>query len=76
MASALETTSKKAGLKISIKKIDLLSNQKNINDFAINGQKIIMVGEFAYLGQILAFEDRQDKETEAGSHKHGRIFGL
>ncbi len=66
MALDLVETSEKVGLKINNKKTVLLSKtvEKSNADFeiVIKEEKIQKVEEVTYLGQIIAFQDRLDKE--------------
>ncbi len=65
MALDLVETSEKAGLKINIKKTVLSQAMEKSNtksEVVIKGKKIQKVEEVTYLGQIIAFQDRLDKE--------------
>ncbi len=61
MAQELIIKCKEAGLSINSKKTKILGkgNQQNIT---VGGEKIEVVREVEYLGQIISFENRMDRE--------------
>ena len=59
----LENKGRQVGLTINTSKTKVLTNDLE-HDLFINGEKIEYVQEFQYLGQIISFENRQDKEIE------------
>ena len=61
MIDELNEKGEEVGLKINIEKTKVMTNGLE-NSIAIDGHDVDYVTEFAYLGQLISFEDRQDKE--------------
>lgn len=61
MLQELESACRVAGLKMNVEKSKLMSN--GIRErIVLNNQEIEYVDEYIYLGQLIAIENRQDKE--------------
>ena len=52
------------GLTMNLSKTKIMSNIKNQNTVELNGVKIEAVKEYRYLGQMLSFENKIEKELK------------
>ena len=66
MIKDLETEGKRGGLELNYKKSKILSNKnnKNVKSIKIIEQEMDIVEETIYLGQLITFEDKTEKEVE------------
>ena len=74
MALELENTSSKAGLIINAKKTVLISNAQGKCSLNLNGEIVPLSEETTYLGQIVSFHDRLDKEISSRIAKAWKGF--
>lgn len=62
MVEDLRRESKEMGRTINQAKIKILTNIKNLDTIRIDGEAIECVQEYKYLGQIISFENKLEKE--------------
>ena len=62
MLEELDREGKNVGLRINTSKTKIMTTEPERDPLKINGEEIDYVEEFVYLGQIISFQDRQDKE--------------
>ena len=62
MLSQLDKEGSKVGLKINVGKTKLMTNDIPDYIFKIGDEPVEYVQEFTYLGQLISFHERQDKE--------------
>ena len=52
------------GLTIKQEKNKIITNTHNPDEITIGGKNIVMVKEYRYLGQILAYKNKMEKELK------------
>ena len=62
MINILNDAGRPLGLKINVSKTKIMSSEPEEDPVNINDEEVEYVEEFIYLGQIISFRNRQDKE--------------
>ncbi|XP_061723667.1 uncharacterized protein LOC133529882 [Cydia pomonella] len=64
MLQDLSNASLQVGLEMNRAKTQVMTNSRNRRSIDVDGQSIQYVDEYIYLGQLVSFSNRQDKEIE------------